>query len=828
MNNNEKKCAESIGIVPRDILVGLGTAERGMLATFLALFDDSALISRIKKLAGLSYTNLLELAERAAKSMQDGRTSSSSEADTERFKEDVESRRKFWESSPYSDDALRLLLWVRLREALRLPARLAVSTRAQQHLGDDLAAALIHALDPPSLIKSGKSWLHEERWLEQGVPAITLEDVIVPVLDELLAETLKASENPPSKQERRAMLRKALSGFKDQGMEAYARHLKKTGANQANDNAILITALMGGGLGAFGATVSAMGFGAYIAAAKASAFIPMVSGPGLSSFVSVLSNPVTILIVVTGGGWYLARTARQKAELAVASRVIALLALKGLQTDSIKVNLVDTCFYSINSLSAGMGIDNEVFNAYRKEWGLLRPVWERPHTPPSEAIMNGMGTSLPEAVQKPGKTQPKPSSKGNEWRSAAALGTLTIGDALYNYAAIDPMVVKAADFSRAMDIDGRLDFSVLAHQILDGTPASVTGAHASLKGYVAEMAVAEQLVKTGHTVSFPSTSNEKGWDLLVDGEKFQVKFHANVQGVKDHFSNHDYPVIANTELEGNIPAYLADKVFFVDGVSNELVDQVTRNSLADGANILDHAPIHLAGIVPLTRGLLAYYKDQVTAKQAFEQILLDGSVRIGLFGVGGALGVGVGAMMFGPAGAWVFGAGAPVLAQMQTSTVVAKLKDWMKGKAHKEWESAAHSDLDDLQKSVLDALLNKRNQIDDKLAVTFEVEQVDAYIRWRLTDDDRFIQECMGRVKTITRKNLPVPEQRVAELLRCLAYCGVHPYIYQNYLHAIEASVLERPGLSALLDDLAITKHLNDAKVTLERGRAYLLGFLPK
>jgi hypothetical protein len=61
-------------------------------------------------------------------------------------------------------------------------------------------------------------------------------------------------------------------------------------------------------------------------------------------------------------------------------------------------------------------------------------------------------------------------------------------------------------------------------------------------------------------------------------------------------------------------------------------------------------------------GLLAYRRGQLTGKQALEQILLDDMVRMGLAGSGGVVGASVGLMMFGLAGAWVFGAGVALIA----------------------------------------------------------------------------------------------------------------------------------------------------------------------
>lgn len=791
MSIKDEGIPPALHIAPSDILAGLAAAERGMLATFLALFDDGKLSNRLKDLITRYVDSTTGHADKIIKKLFSSEATAGISVATELAK-GIESRRDYWHDSTHSDEMLRLILWICLREALQLPARLSATTRGSRHLADDVAAALIHALDPPNTLKSSKRWLHKQGWLDQDTPAITLADVVVPVLDELLANSL-GGENAPSEQERRSQLTQALAGFRQYGADNYAELLNKTGANRSNDHAILITAMLGGGLGAFGTTVSLAGFSAYIAAAKASAFIPMVSGPGLVSFVSVLSNPLTILGIVGGGGWWLASSAQEKANLA--SRVIALLSLNGLQAGGDHIQEITKSFAMASQLDASMGIKAKATDTYKQEWALLEPLWQAKSSVPDANVTAQMNTPIAELTP-----------QGVEKHNAAALWAMSLGDTLYAYAAVNPMVIDAADFSRIIDIHGRVDFGQLAQGILDGSANSIIGATAHLKGYTAEMAVADQLVKSGHTVSFPAAANEPGWDLLVDGEQFQVKFHDTLLGLQRHFERYDYPVIANTELAESIPAEWADKVFFIDGLSNELITQVTEDSLMAGANMLAAPPLHFAATISLVNGLLGYYRGQLTAKQTVEQVLLDGTVRVGLFGAGGVVGASVGFMVFGPAGAWVFGTAAPVLAQTQTSKVTGLLKKHAKGTAYREWEDTMHRHLDTLQQTVLRALENKRRQMAAKLHPKPENE-LEHYINWRLGDDDTFIQETALRLADIQRSETHPPEQRLAALLKAMASCGVHPYIYQPPLRELELCLAARPGMGAVVEEAGERVH---------------------
>lgn len=183
----------------------------------------------------------------------------------------------------------------------------------------------------------------------------------------------------------------------------------------------------------------------------------------------------------------------------------------------------------------------------------------------------------------------------------------------------------------------------------------------NLKGYVAERVVAARLMGQGHVVEFPEASNEPGWDILVDGEKFQVKDLSDLSGLQRHFDRgFDYPVIANAEiasiLKNDDPEQLpewAGQVFFVEGYSNEVVEHVTRSSLEAGDDMLHpNVPVFtlvLSGI----RNVGRMNRNEITGAQAIQEVLLDGGTRAGLAVVGNYVGVGVGLLVFGPAGALV-------------------------------------------------------------------------------------------------------------------------------------------------------------------------------
>ncbi|SHE45777.1 hypothetical protein SAMN02745148_00505 [Modicisalibacter ilicicola DSM 19980] len=797
-----------ISFSPSDILSGLGGANRELLATCLALFDDSQWQRRLEKLNEQVAEWREAFGQQLGQRLDGWRVGLKKDAlprlsapEAEEGARELSERQHYWLASGYSDDLLRLLLWIRLRNALGLPARLTTTFRGCGFLADDMAARLIHVLDPPKLVDSGRRWLHQRGWLAKGQHATTLDDVVLPILDELLEQTLK-DEAAPSTEQRHELLRRAVASLDALDEQSHQRLLEETQANRHNDAALRNALLLGGSLGTLGVGVSAAGFSAYILAAQASAFIPLVSGPGLVSFVAVLSNPITILGAAGGGGWWFIHSAGDKVRAAVAARVMAMLTLQGKLHGSVGLEGARRSFAQALRLPRGEGISADELQRYRDEWQRLASLATRSATLPPDDILEAMAQSMPEFSYDGVAIDPRltgESRQASERQPAAAMATLTVGDVLYASAAVDPTVVEAADIVRSDDIDNVFSFAEMAAQLLSGSEEEILGGISQLKGYVAEQAVAAQLTAEGHTVSLPEAANQPGWDLFVDGQPFQVKFHATLDGLREHFERYDYPVIANAELASKIPEEWADSVFFVEGLSNELVDQVSRDTLGAGVELLNPSVISIAGTISAARGLIAYRRDQLTGKQAVEQVLLDGMVRTGLAASGSMAGASVGMLLFGPAGALILGAGSPVLAQMMTTRLTEQLRQRVKGKTHRGWESQAHRELDALQSLVMAALTRKQAQLEDKLGCLPE-NPVGGYLRWRLQDDHVFSGECHQRLSLLDASAQPYPEQRLADTLRVMAMCGVHPAIYQVELRAVNDRLKARPGITEWLD----------------------------
>ena len=542
-------------VQPIDILSGLGAAERPLLSACIALFEDSTLARGLSQLYGQVKGGAEAWLGQAGEVHE-----------IENMAASVQRRIDFWRDGDWSDDDLRLIAWIYLREAFALPERLCLSERSAARICDDLAAAAI-ALGAP-LSKTPAATPDDP---SQGV--VNLARVVQPVLQELLATALGEGPGQLDAAAQKSLLAEARAGLGRMDEADRNRLLKAAKVQDLNDVAVRNILLTSGGLVAFSGGVEVAGFSAYILAAQASAFIPLVSGPGWVSFVSVLSNPITVVGMSALALWWFVTEADRQVRVAVGLRVLALLAAGGLSAGRNDVLRALESFRRIEQLKPIGDLSDDACRRYREDWCALQEAERhfaerKPATPKTEPLdprmIEWLERPAVEAAGPLGRLAEVLFPGAREKANAAAISVLTLGDIVYSAAMIDPSVIEAADFSYSEEIDNLVAFSDLASKILELNPIQASGAINRLEGYVAEQVVAK-LVAQGHqVVVFPKTSNQEGWDLLVDGQEFQVKCLQRLDDLTEHFSKFEYPVLANAELAEAVavqaPAW-ADKVF---------------------------------------------------------------------------------------------------------------------------------------------------------------------------------------------------------------------------------------------------------------------------
>lgn len=330
------------------------------------------------------------------------------------------------------------------------------------------------------------------------------------------------------------------------------------------------------------------------------------------------------------------------------------------------------------------------------------------------------------------------SDRGVNITIGAASLTYSVG-LLWSYAQIDSTVLNALSFASKGQPE---QFTTL--QDIAGATLDSAGAMTRLSGYVAEQQVAYNLTQQGHTVEFPDTANQVGFDLIVDGQAMQVKNTLSSDYVLQHIEkNPDIPVIVNQELTdslGNHP-----NVFIDSGLSHAHVNQTLHESLEQidqFESMADLIPIPL-----ITLGLATYrnYRDfdtgQTSSKQYLENIgketaaIAGGAVagKMILGTIGGILAGPVGIVVAGGVGAYIGGVagstGANALNReklcSQRDSVVLLLIEFAQWFKNELLDYRVNQNLSSFEK-VREKL--KQNQQNLALSMTFIAYQFEVYL----------------------------------------------------------------------------------------------------
>ncbi|MCG0240049.1 MAG: hypothetical protein L6E13_12940, partial [Firmicutes bacterium] len=201
---------------------------------------------------------------------------------------------------------------------------------------------------------------------------------------------------------------------------------------------------------------------------------------------------------------------------------------------------------------------------------------------------NRFGSAAPAATGGAGASAPRP--PGMEvW--PAAVDALVAGFApAMALAQIDPRVVEAVDFAFREDIAefGHLQELVRSAKALD--PEAYAGWFERLKGYVGEVVAADILARQGFEVELADVPNQPGWDLLVEGQPFNVKITDDPDRILEHFAEYpDIPVITSPEVAAELPPELQDHVLALEGLEADQIAELTQETL-DGIEGLDIGP----------------------------------------------------------------------------------------------------------------------------------------------------------------------------------------------------------------------------------------------
>lgn len=376
----------------------------------------------------------------------------------------------------------------------------------------------------------------------------------------------------------------------------------------------------------------------------------------------------------------------------------------------------------------------------------------------------------------------KPKKKGALLRGISETNTISgisAGEFLYDYLMIDPTVVKGIDFARAEDLSNLFQLSNFASTI---DPTVATGDMAQLQGYVAEQMIAQQLIAAGHDVSFPATSNQPGWDLLVDGQPFQVKCGQDKQIVETHFEKYpDTPVIVNEELG----VYYADNpLVMTSSITREQVLIDTEKTLQHAEDLLDFQIPWIAAGVSTYTNAKRMRKEGITLSTAARNVATDTVSRTALAATGKVVLGTVGSVLLPGAGAIVF----PVIGAYAGVTQGGNVARFIKRQFAKNEEKI---------------LCMSLHRLTDKMQQMLVVKEGIKNDKWQLLPNNIqsiFDQEHEERLKLLRNVKMELtsikqtidenPLHAFERIVQVLGKAGIHAYTLRKELSEVEQAMI--------------------------------------
>lgn len=378
----------------------------------------------------------------------------------------------------------------------------------------------------------------------------------------------------------------------------------------------------------------------------------------------------------------------------------------------------------------------------------------------------------------------------------ASYGALTLGDFLYDYVRLDPEVMRGIDFARADDLSNVFSFAVFADRHQDLTGTSLTGWTAQLKGHVAEQIVAARLGAMGHDVTFPATSNQEGFDLLVDGTPTQVKCLSAAPGVRDHLDRFpDIPVICNRELEGSL---IGEPMVEIDPtLSNSDVLARTSETLDHGADMLDFEIPWISAIVSATAAMRLLVRGDTDLTGAITNVITGTAARMMCASLGEVAVPVVGSLLFGPAGVVVGGLAGAAIGGSLGGTVARRARVVLTAGHEAELRKRCRALAEAAAAFVGPKLIAwdfKHRAIEVATANSAGNGRVlGAYIRERHADDRRYFDNRRKELERIAGHGAPAQDavEDAMRLLLIVRRAAVRPNLISETLRSVMEALAE-------------------------------------
>lgn len=236
---------------------------------------------------------------------------------------------------------------------------------------------------------------------------------------------------------------------------------------------------------------------------------------------------------------------------------------------------------------------------------------------------------------------------------------LSFGDLIYDTLRVDPRVIDAIDFVRIDNLSNA--FKIGEQEIKDRaikSLSSLESLHANYTGYTAERIIALNYQQKGYEVVFPKSANNPGFDILVNGQEFQIKFQKNgINLLNEHFEKYpNIPIIANSEAAKEFHLKFPDKADLVidSGFSYDVSSDLLLKSTDASVEIFKDENLFgsflpeilgIVSIISIVKNLGYLSKGEINSSTAFKNIAIDSAGKFASAGLGAKIG-----SIFGPIG----------------------------------------------------------------------------------------------------------------------------------------------------------------------------------
>lgn len=280
---------------------------------------------------------------------------------------------------------------------------------------------------------------------------------------------------------------------------------------------------------------------------------------------------------------------------------------------------------------------------------------------------------IKENLQKPLKELPAELKalweKNRIWKFASEnsvlLGTggFTAAQALFHLHRMDNQVFDAIDTIYQPGVENNFNNIVThLHELDSKVSGALKGGIEVYKGQLGEVYMAEYLSNAGHNVELADTTNQAGWDAIVDGQMINFKSGANADHIQEHIEKYpDIPVITVSEQSANFIDN--EMVVCLEGVSGQYIEQTTQDavdSVLDATNLGFDIPIVTLGLATAKNFKTVMHGHNDIGTAAIYTVSETTGIGLGAMGgakigtligsFGGPLGMAIGTIICGIAG----------------------------------------------------------------------------------------------------------------------------------------------------------------------------------